>query len=78
MGSMDQIKLWEEGYNHGLPIIFNFFNNLYGMGGQTVGEAWHIMCLQVGAGVNPDRMLREWTDTILLRLLTLCAAKWKL
>ena len=35
---MDQFnELWEEGYKGGLPIIFNFNNNSYGMGGQTKG-----------------------------------------
>ncbi len=64
MGSMDQIRqLWEEGYNKGLPIIFNFFNNLYGMGGQTVGEtmAYNVLA-RVGAGVNPDQMHAERVD----------------
>ncbi len=37
--NMDQFReLWEEGYKGGLPIIFNFNNNSYGMGGQTRGE----------------------------------------
>jgi len=37
--NMDQFReLWEEGYKGGLPIIFNFNNNHYGMGGQTKGE----------------------------------------
>ncbi len=37
--AMDQYnELWEEGYKGGLPIIFNFNNNHYGMGGQTRGE----------------------------------------
>lgn len=36
---MDQFNdLWETGYKGGLPIIFNFNNNSYGMGGQTKGE----------------------------------------
>ncbi|MDD6309324.1 MAG: thiamine pyrophosphate-dependent enzyme [Clostridia bacterium] len=64
MGSMDQIRqLWEEGYNNGLPIIFNFFNNLYGMGGQTVGEtmAYNVLA-RVGAGVNPEQMHAERVD----------------
>ena len=64
MGSMDQIRqLWEEGFNQGLPIIFNFFNNLYGMGGQTVGEtmAYNVLA-RVGAGVNPDQMHAERVD----------------
>jgi 2-oxoisovalerate dehydrogenase E1 component len=34
--AMDQfIKLWEGDQKGGLPILFNFFNNSYGMGGQT-------------------------------------------
>ncbi|MCL2665196.1 MAG: thiamine pyrophosphate-dependent enzyme [Defluviitaleaceae bacterium] len=64
MGAMDQIKqLWDEAHNHGLPIIFNFFNNLYGMGGQTVGEtmAYNILA-RVGAGVNPEQMHAERID----------------
>ena len=37
--AMDQYnELWEDGYKGGLPIIFNFNNNHYGMGGQTKGE----------------------------------------
>jgi len=37
--AMDQFnELWEDGYKGGLPIIFNFNNNHYGMGGQTKGE----------------------------------------
>ena len=31
-------ELWETGMKGGLPIIFNFMNNFYGMGGQTAGE----------------------------------------
>ncbi|OQB13260.1 MAG: 2-oxoisovalerate dehydrogenase subunit beta [Firmicutes bacterium ADurb.Bin193] len=64
MASMDQFtQLWEEGYRGGLPIIFNFFNNFYGMGGQTVGEtmAYNILA-RVGAGVNPDQMHAERVD----------------
>jgi 2-oxoisovalerate dehydrogenase E1 component len=64
MASMDQFtKLWEEGYKGGLPIIFNFFNNLYGMGGQTVGEtmAYNVLA-RIGAGINPDQMFAERID----------------
>ncbi len=64
MGAMDQItQLWEEGHNKGLPIIFNFFNNLYGMGGQTVGEtmAYNILA-RVGAGVSPTQLHAERVD----------------
>jgi len=65
MAAMDQFtKLWEDGYNNGgLPIIFNFFNNLYGMGGQTIGETMaYNMLARVGAGVNPDQMHSERVD----------------
>ena len=31
-------NLWPEGYRGGLPIVFCFMNNFYGMGGQTRGE----------------------------------------
>ncbi len=63
-GSMDQFKqLWDEAHRGGLPIIFNFFNNLYGMGGQTVGEtmAYNVLA-RVGAGVNPDQLHAERVD----------------
>ena len=64
MAAMDQYtKLWEEGYKGGLPIIFNFFNNFYGMGGQTYGETMGYNILaRVGAGVNPDQMHAERVD----------------
>ena len=39
MSAMGQFKnLWPDDYKGGLPIIFNFVNNHYGMGGQTQGE----------------------------------------
>jgi 2-oxoisovalerate dehydrogenase E1 component len=64
MAAMDQYtQLWEDGYNGGLPIIFNFFNNLYGMGGQTIGETMgYNMLARVGAGVNPEQMHSERVD----------------
>ena len=37
--TMDQYKtLWDEAHRGGLPLIMNFVNNFYGMGGQPVGE----------------------------------------
>ena len=37
--TMDQFKtLWDEAHRGGLPLIMNFVNNFYGMGGQPVGE----------------------------------------
>jgi len=62
--TMDQFKtLWEEPYRGGLPIIFNFMNNQYGMGGQTSGETMGYGILaRVGAGVNPEMMHAERVD----------------
>lgn len=62
--SMDQFnKLWEGAYKGGLPIIFNFNNNQYGMGGQTNGETMGYEFLaRFGAGVNPDQMHSERID----------------
>lgn len=64
MSAMDQFKmLWEGEYKGGLPIIFNFFNNQYGMGGQTCGETMGYNILaRAGAGVNPEQMHAERVD----------------
>lgn len=64
MSTMDQItKLWgmdgkyEDG---GMPILFNVFNNFYGMGGQTKGETmgWDVAA-RLGAGFNPEALHAE-------------------
>ncbi len=62
--AMDQYtQLWEEGFNGGLPLIFNCFNNSYGMGGQTCGETMaYGIAARVAAGVNPDMMHTERVD----------------
>jgi 2-oxoisovalerate dehydrogenase E1 component len=62
--TMDQFKtLWSGEYKGGLPLIFNFMNNLYGMGGQTMGETMGFDILaRVGAGVNPESMHSERVD----------------
>lgn len=64
LATMDQFKkLWEEPYRGGLPLIFNFYNNLYGMGGQTYGETMGYEILaRLGAGVNPEQMHAERVD----------------
>ncbi|HPQ51183.1 MAG TPA: thiamine pyrophosphate-dependent enzyme [Alphaproteobacteria bacterium] len=37
--TMDQFKkLWDESHRGGLPLIINFYNNFYGMGGQPEGD----------------------------------------
>jgi len=62
--AMDQFEqLWEGAMKGGLPVIFNIMNNLYGMGGQTVGETMgYGMPARIGAGVNPDQMHAERVD----------------
>jgi 2-oxoisovalerate dehydrogenase E1 component len=62
--TMDQYKtLWDGEYRGGLPLIFNIMNNLYGMGGQTMGETMGYGILaRLGAGVNPESMYSERVD----------------
>jgi 2-oxoisovalerate dehydrogenase E1 component len=62
--TMDQYRtLWDGDFKGGLPLIFNFMNNLYGMGGQTMGETMGYGILaRVGAGVNPEMMHSERVD----------------
>ncbi len=56
-------KLWDKEYQGGLPIVFNFMNNFYGMGGQPIGETMGIERIaRVGAGVNPENMHAECVD----------------
>jgi 2-oxoisovalerate dehydrogenase E1 component len=56
-------RLWEEPYRGGLPIIFNFMNNFYGMGGQTSGETMGFDVLaRVGAGVSSSALHAERVD----------------
>ncbi|GHV89953.1 pyruvate dehydrogenase E1 subunit beta [Spirochaetia bacterium] len=65
LAAMDQYKtLWPESGPRGAPpILYNFFNNFYGMGGQTNGETMGYQILaRVGAGVNPDNMHAERVD----------------
>ena len=61
MGQFHQ--LWDKAHRGGLPIIFNFMNNFYGMGGQTAGETMGYEVLaRVAGGVNPDAMHAERVD----------------
>ncbi|MCP4640545.1 MAG: dehydrogenase [bacterium] len=56
-------NLWDPDFKGGLPIIFNFMNNFYGMGGQPIGETMGFDRLaRIGAAVNPDNMLAECVD----------------
>jgi 2-oxoisovalerate dehydrogenase E1 component len=62
--TMDQFKeLWDESHRGGLPLIVNFINNFYGMGGQPVGETMGFKVLaRMGAGLTPDQMHAERID----------------
>ena len=62
--AMDQFKtLWDEDHKGGLPIIYNIFNNFYGMGGQTCGETMaYKEVARLGAGIDPSEMHAERVD----------------
>ncbi|MFA6134043.1 MAG: thiamine pyrophosphate-dependent enzyme [Phycisphaerae bacterium] len=64
MATMDQYRLlWDEAHRGGLPLIINFVNNFYGMGGQPVGETMGLNTLaRLGAGVRPDQLHAERVD----------------
>jgi len=63
-GSMDQYhQLWDKEMGGAPPVIINFFNNFYGMGGQTVGETMgYDVLARVGAGVNAQNLHAERVD----------------
>jgi 2-oxoisovalerate dehydrogenase E1 component len=62
--TMDQFReLWDESHRGGLPVIMNFVNNFYGMGGQPVGETMGLKVLaRIGAGLAPDQLHAERVD----------------
>ena len=62
--AMDQFNtLWDEAHKGGLPIIYSFMNNAYGMGGQTKGETMaYDMLARIGAGISPSQMHAERVD----------------
>jgi 2-oxoisovalerate dehydrogenase E1 component len=62
--AMDQYRtLWDQELGGGLPIIFNFMDNFYAMGGQPMGETMGFEILaRVGLGVNPEAMHAERID----------------
>jgi len=62
--TMDQFRtLWDEAHRGGLPLIVNFVNNFYGMGGQTAGETMGFGILaRLGAGMRPEQMHAERVD----------------
>ncbi len=64
LAAMDQYtKLWDKKVGGAPPMLFNFMNNFYGMGGQTSGETMGFGILaRIGAGVNADAMHSERVD----------------
>ncbi len=62
--AMDQYThMWDKEVGGAPPIIFQFINNFYGMGGQPEGETMGFGALaRIGAGVNPDQMHAERVD----------------
>lgn len=62
--AMDQFTtLWDDAHKGGLPIIYNIFNNGYGMGGQTTGETMaYGFAARLGAGITPSQMNAETVD----------------
>ena len=62
--AMDQYHtLWDADVGGAPPILFNFVNNFYGMGGQPQGETLGFgMLARVGLGINADAMHSERVD----------------
>ncbi|MBZ0299959.1 MAG: dehydrogenase [Anaerolineae bacterium] len=62
--AMDQYHtLWPSELGGAPPILFNFMNNFYGMGGQPKGETMGFDVLaRIGLGVNPQAMHAERVD----------------
>jgi 2-oxoisovalerate dehydrogenase E1 component len=62
--AMDQYRtLWDPEIGGHPPILFNFMNNFYGMGGQTSGETMGFGVLaRVGLGVDANAMHAERVD----------------
>lgn len=62
--SMDQFHtLWPREVGGAPPVLFNFMNNFYAMGGQTQGETMGFGVLaRVGLGVNPQALHAERVD----------------
>jgi len=64
LAAMDQYRtLWGKEIGGAPPMLFNFMNNFYGMGGQPKGETMGFdMLARVGLGVNPQAMHAERVD----------------
>jgi 2-oxoisovalerate dehydrogenase E1 component len=64
LANMDQFRiLWDDAHRRGLPLIMNFVNNFYGMGGQPVGETLGVeVHARIGAGLSVTNMHAERVD----------------
>ena len=58
--AMDQFHTLWESHNGGMPILYNVFNNSYGMGDQTRGETMgYDMLARIGSGISPTQFHAE-------------------
>ncbi len=58
--AMDQFHTLWESHNGGMPILYNVFNNSYGMGDQTRGESMgYDMLARIGSGISPTQFYAE-------------------
>ncbi len=61
--AMDQYKTLWESHNDGMPILYNIFNNSYGMGDQTRGETMGQGAMaRIASGVSPTQFYAETVD----------------
>lgn len=62
--AMSQLRtLWDDRHRGGLPVVFFFANNFYGMGGQTIGETMgYDRLARIGGGVRADSLHAETVD----------------
>jgi 2-oxoisovalerate dehydrogenase E1 component len=61
--AMDQYKTLWESHNDGMPILYNIFNNSYGMGDQTRGETMgQDRMSRIASGVSPTQFHAETVD----------------
>ena len=59
----DQYKTLWESHTDGMPILYNIFNNSYGMGDQTRGETMGQGCMsRIASGVSPTQFHAETVD----------------
>ncbi len=61
--AMDQYKTLWESHTDGMPILYNIFNNSYGMGDQTRGETMGQGNMsRIASGVSPSQFHAETVD----------------